>query len=657
VVTLKKGGVVIHRVTERFGFRTVEVRPGDGLYLNGRKVRLRGINRHSFWPDSGRTTSEALSRQDVALLKAMNVNAVRSSHYPPDRHFLEACDEEGLYVMDELPGWQAPYATAVGRPLVRAMVARDVNHPSVILWSSGNEGGHNPELDPEFAAHDPQGRPLLKPSGELGGILAQHYPDYATLQKALAGGTVYMPTELLHGLYDGGGGASLDDYWALMKNSAVSAGGFLWALLDEAVRRTDRGGQLDTDGNHGADGVVGPHREKEGSFYAIREIWSPIRVPLSVLPAGFDGRIPIENGYDFTDAARCRFRAHLVRFAAPGGPGGHDVVHELAPESPSIAPGQSGWLALDLPPSWRDSDALFLSVSDPQGRELHTWTWMIQGPSVVASRLRRRGSAAALGRDEGDRIVLTAGRTEIAIDKATGTLAAVRAGGTAISLSDGPVMVGKNVSGWLKELTHGPEGTDYVVRARLGGNLEELTWRLAGSGWLTLDYRFRLRDRDGHADHDFYGLTFRYPEALVTGVQWLGRGPYRVWKNRMRGPTFDVWTKPWNATDTGRSWDYPELKGYYASLYWARVGTREQDILVATDTEDLFLRLFTPSFADAMDASAAFPPGDISFLHGIAPIGMKFLEAGRLGPQGGRHAAAGDYTGRLHFLFGPGAAN
>ncbi|HYU42045.1 MAG TPA: glycoside hydrolase family 2 TIM barrel-domain containing protein, partial [Vicinamibacteria bacterium] len=360
VVTLSRGRSIVHRVRERFGFRTVEVRSGDGLYVNGRKVRLKGVNRHSFWPDSGRTTSAALSHGDVDLMKAMNVNAVRSSHYPPDTHFIEAADERGLYVVDELPGWQAPYDTAVGTRLAREMVVRDVNHPSVILWTSGNEGGHNPELDDLFGRYDPQRRPVLNPYATLSHVFAQHYPDYAALQKALSGDTVYLPTEFLHGLYDGGGGAGLDDYWSLVTKSRVSAGGFLWSFADEAVRRTDRGGALDTDGNHAPDGVVGPYREKEGSFYSIRDIWSPIQVPLKALGETFDGRVPIENRYDFTNADRCRFRVRLVRFRGPGGPGGHETVYEAVAPSPSIAPGETGTLVLELPSSWREADALLL---------------------------------------------------------------------------------------------------------------------------------------------------------------------------------------------------------------------------------------------------------------------------------------------------------
>jgi beta-galactosidase/beta-glucuronidase len=103
-----------HTVTTRFGFRTFEVRPRDGLYLNGQKITLKGANRHSFWPDSGRTLSRQVCYDDARLMKEMNMNAVRMSHYPPDPDFLEACDELGLYVLDELAGWHGFYDQPTG---------------------------------------------------------------------------------------------------------------------------------------------------------------------------------------------------------------------------------------------------------------------------------------------------------------------------------------------------------------------------------------------------------------------------------------------------------------------------------------------------------------------------------------------------------------
>ena len=132
-VMLTKNGKNIHTVTEKFGFRTVELRPGDGFYVNGTKIKFKGVNRHTHWPTTGRATNYSISLMDALLIKEMNMNAVRMSHYPPDRHFLDICDSLGLYVIDELTGWQSAYDTEVGKKLVRELIVRDMNHPSVVM--------------------------------------------------------------------------------------------------------------------------------------------------------------------------------------------------------------------------------------------------------------------------------------------------------------------------------------------------------------------------------------------------------------------------------------------------------------------------------------------------------------------------------------------
>ena len=330
----------------------MELRPRDGLYVNGVKVRLKGVNRHSFWPDSGRATSRAVSEMDVKLIKDMNMNAVRMSHYPPDRHFLEVCDELGLFVLDELTGWQHRYDTEVGRKLVRELVVRDVNHPSVIFWDNGNEGGFNYDLADDYHLYDPQKRPVIHPwQNEAGKINTTHYRAYdCCAGKYLDGPELVMPTEVLHGLYDGGHGAGLADLWSRMLQNPLAVGAFLWVLADEGIVRTDRDGALDTDGNHAPDGIVGPYREKEASFFTIKDVWSPVFLELGRLdrlPPTFDGRLRVENRYDFTDLDQVSFEWRLVRFAGPdSATAGHtDVARGRRPRRHSppaaVAPSRS----------------------------------------------------------------------------------------------------------------------------------------------------------------------------------------------------------------------------------------------------------------------------------------------------------------------------
>jgi beta-galactosidase/beta-glucuronidase len=110
-VTLKNGTTSLHTFTETLGFRTVELRPRDGLYVNGQKILFKGVNQGAFCPNSGRTTSRRISVADASLIQDMNMNAMRSSHYPLDEHFLQVCDSLGLFVIDELTSWQYPLTT------------------------------------------------------------------------------------------------------------------------------------------------------------------------------------------------------------------------------------------------------------------------------------------------------------------------------------------------------------------------------------------------------------------------------------------------------------------------------------------------------------------------------------------------------------------
>jgi beta-galactosidase/beta-glucuronidase len=177
-VSVKSGGQVLHTVTQKFGFRTAELRPQDGFYVNGTKVIFKGVCRHSSWPLTGRTLSKEISLLDIGLMKEMNMNAVRMSHYPPDQHFLDACDSLGLFVLDELTGWQAAYDTITGRRLVKELVTRDVNHPSIVIWDNGNEGGWNRALDNDYPLYDPQNRLVIHPWEKFNGTDTKHYPDY-----------------------------------------------------------------------------------------------------------------------------------------------------------------------------------------------------------------------------------------------------------------------------------------------------------------------------------------------------------------------------------------------------------------------------------------------------------------------------------------------
>ncbi|MHC4117245.1 MAG: glycoside hydrolase family 2 TIM barrel-domain containing protein [Planctomycetota bacterium] len=649
MVSLMAGGKAVHTRTERFGFRTFEVRPGKGLFLNGRKIRLKGVNRHCFWPDSGRCLSKQVSYDDVRLIKEMNMNAVRMSHYPPDKHFLEACDELGLYVLDELAGWQKPpYDTEIGKKLVRELVMRDLSHPCILFWDNANEGGWNRQLDDQFALYDPQKRTVLHPWENFNGIDTDHYEGYESVRKKLSGSTLFMPTEFLHGLYDGGHGAGLNDYWNLIQNSPLGAGGFLWALVDEGVVRTDKGGLIDTDGNHAPDGILGPYREKEASFYTIREIFSPVHIGLRDLPEDFSGRIGVENRYGFTDLQDCQFQWKLAKFPKPWEDEDEvEIVAEGSATSPSVKPGSEGTLKLDLPEDWRQAHALYLTAADPTAKDIWTWSWALQKDCATCHQYVDQESKkdAQIDVIESDtNLLVKVDALSLSFDRATGQLARVEKDGAKISLASGPRLV--TGASKLTELKHHRDGNDVFIEASYDEGLNA-KWKVYPSGWVRLNYRYELEGQ-----FDLMGITFDYPENKMQRMKWVGRGPYRVWKNRTKGGRLGVWSNDYKDHTPGVTWDFPEFRGYYTGWQWVAFETQEGRITLLNGTEDVFLGVYTPKNGpDPRRTELKLPATGISLLHSIPAIGTKFKNADEFGPESQRNTASGKYEGSVCFYF------
>ncbi|MGF7147234.1 hypothetical protein FHS96_000843 [Sphingomonas zeicaulis] len=437
-VTLFEGETAVHHVTRRFGFRTFEVRDGEGLFLNGQRILLKGVNRHSFRPETGRAISRADAYADVRSLRALNMNAVRMSHYSPEESFLDAADELGLYVIDELSGWQHAHGTEVGRKLIRELVERDVNHPSIVLWTNGNEGGWNRELDGDFALYDPQRRRVLHPWEAFGGIDTKHYPRYPDLQRRLAGPMLVMPTEFLHGLFDGGGGAGLDDYWGAITTSPRGAGGFLWNYADEGIARTDQGGRIDTYAAYAPDGIVGPHLEKEPSWYTVKEVWSPVQIAAPRLDAGFDGRLAVRNDHDFTALDQLSFRYEWVDFAGPSARGTVARVIAAADlKGPAVAPHAAGTLSVPPLAAGKRADALRLTAR--RGAEtLWTWVWPT-ADKPAAAPAPSRGEPRIV--KDGAALRLQVGAVSASFDPANGLLTGLGNGSRQHSFAAGPHLV------------------------------------------------------------------------------------------------------------------------------------------------------------------------------------------------------------------------
>lgn len=666
---IDKSGKPMHKESQKFGFRTVEVRESDGLYINGVRVNVRGVNRHSFRPESGRTLSKAKNIEDVLLIKGMNMNSVRLSHYPADPEFLQACDSLGLYVMNELGGWHGKYETAIGQKLIEGMIIRDENHPSVIWWSNGNEQGWNTELDGEFHKWDMQRRPVIHPQGNFGGFETMHYRSYGESQNYMRKPEIFMPTEFLHGLYDGGHGAGLDDYWKMMRKHPRCIGGFLWVLADEGVKRVDMDGFIDNQGNFGADGIVGPNHEKEGSYYTIKQIWCPVQIMNEQIDSKFDGKLEIENRYDFLNLNTVTFEWSQVKYPSVNSNASVKVLKKGTQKGADVKPHESG--VVSLPKMDPDADALIVKAVDKYGDELFAWTYVVKKTTPVAENVA--GNAPAHMETIQAVKVEANGRT-YEFDKKDGLLKSVVVNGRTIHFSNGPRFIGArradrsldqfynhdDLDAQKKNRTYTefPEaavftgfevkkaGNNLVVVANYRlGNMGQARWTIRPDGSALLDYTYNFS-----GVVDLMGIMFDYPESKVIRKSWLGDGPYRVWQNRLHGPQYGIWENDYNDPIPGESFLYPEFKGYFANVNWMEIKTQEGTIQIMNQTPDSYVGVYQPR--DGRDKILyTLPESGISILNVIPAVRNKVNATDLCGPSSQPKWVDGEYTGRLLFCF------
>ncbi|WP_195598500.1 glycoside hydrolase family 2 TIM barrel-domain containing protein [Bacteroides cellulosilyticus] len=671
---LDKEGKVLHHETETFGFRTIEVRESDGLYVNGVRINVRGVNRHSFRPESGRTLSKAKNIEDVLLMKGMNMNSVRLSHYPADPEFLEACDSLGLYVMDELGGWHGKYDTPTGVRLIEGMIERDVNHPSIIWWSNGNEKGWNIELDGEFHKYDPQKRPVIHPQGNFSGFETMHYRSYGESQNYMRLPEIFMPTEFLHGLYDGGHGAGLYDYWEMMRKHPRCIGGFLWVLADEGVKRVDMDGFIDNQGNFGADGIVGPHHEKEGSYYTIKQLWSPVQVMNTAIDRNFDGKLSVENRYDYLNLNTCRFIWQQVKFPSVTDASNTTtrILKQGEVQGSDVAAHGVG--VVDIKTSiLPEADALFLTVIDKYGHELWRWTFPVDKLNRETEQFSASSGRASYTETEKGITVKANGRTFV-FSKKDGQLKDVSVNNRKISFANGPRFIGArradrsldqfynhdDEKAKAKDRTYS-EFTDAAVFTKLDvkeeggnliltanyklGNLDKAQWTIHPDGMATLDYTYNFS-----GVVDLMGICFDYPEEQVLSKRWLGAGPYRVWQNRIHGAQYDIWENDYNDPIPGETFTYPEFKGYFGSVSWMSIRTKEGIISLTNETPDSYIGVYQPR--DGRDRLLyTLPESGISVLNVIPPVRNKVNSTDLCGPSSQPKWVDGSQTGRLVIRF------
>jgi hypothetical protein len=431
------------------------------------------------------------------------------------------------------------------------------------------------------------------------------------------------------------------------------AGAFLWSLHDEGVVRTDRGGAIDIAGNLAPDGIVGPHREKEASYYTIKEIWSPVYITDQTISPQFTGRLQVENRYLYTNLQQCKYTWRTVGFPIPTAVIQQaNTVAKGAGVLPSLLPGNRGSMQLSnfSNASLKGADVLYVTILNAAGDTVINRSWALRtGKQNLPGY---SPSTKAVEVTENDNLLsINCGGISYAFDKTTGFLSKVNNGKKMLSISGGPALAGAEAT--LTGMLYNRQGDSVMldVNYKIINGSYKVQWIFKAGKPAQLNYTYSLK-----GPQDFMGITFNYPEANITGMRWLGQGPYRVWKNRMKGQQYGVWQKGYNNTITGENWVYPEFKGWHANVGWVTIQNNEADFTVYTGNENIFLQMLQPQKpkgAKNDNTSPPFPAGSIGFMHAISAIGTKFQPAEVMGPQSQKSMQLNyaPLTGTLYFDF------
>lgn len=406
VSLLDGDGKTIERITRRVGIREISVK--NGIFMvNGVPVKLTGVCRHDVSAREGTAVGNDLWRKDLTLMKAANINAIRTSHYPYGSGFYDLCDEMGFYVADELPYCWAPVADASLEPAfaqrARETVARDKNHACVVMWAIGNEnkdGVNNQTVADLVKSLDPT-RPSLvscKKADLYGTDFDDlHYTNPDRMLKTLEDKErrakwpqVFLENPNVWDVRFGADYGCLDLWhevlgrtWDVVWNNAGIPGAFLWEWQDRAVADKCPTKLYQYDSTTGINylkvkGLVDAFRNTRPDYYQVKMVYAPIVVSPRLDPAAGPGKavIQVQNRYSFTDLSELATNWKLLKDGRPIDSG---TAH------PRLAPLSKGVIELPLSGNaMAKADTLRIDYDHPGGWNVVSYQFQLASPRITS---------------------------------------------------------------------------------------------------------------------------------------------------------------------------------------------------------------------------------------------------------------------------------
>ena len=323
-----KGNTIEH-FDYHLGVKKVEV-VGEVFKINGKNVKLRGVNRHDHHPKTGRYVDDATYEEDIRLMKQANINFLRTSHYPDREYLYELCDKWGIYVMDEANHETHGYGYAnkvMGEDLTfqkahvdraESLVKRDFNHPSIILWSLGNEGGVGPNIEAMYnkvKELDTTRPPFYDSDRRYSAIWDDSYlyPDNLRKNAQQVTDKPFMMREYAHAM--GNSCGNLQEYWDVIYADSSICGAAIWDWVDQGLERDGYyayGGDFGDKPNDGPfciNGLIAPDRKPHPHYYEVQYVYQPLQFVREA-----DGTIRIINRDYFTDPSEYEITRDTIKY-------------------------------------------------------------------------------------------------------------------------------------------------------------------------------------------------------------------------------------------------------------------------------------------------------------------------------------------------------
>ncbi|MFO8001477.1 MAG: glycoside hydrolase family 2 TIM barrel-domain containing protein, partial [Marinilabilia sp.] len=647
VIRLKtEEGKEIEGIQRQIGFRSIEIKQGQ-LMVNGIPVTLKGANLHEHHPETGHVMDEEMMMRDIKLMKRNNLNAVRLAHYPQPERWYELCDEYGLYVVDEAnieshglgygerslgkdPLWEKAHVERMTR-----MVERTKNHPSVIIWSMGNEGGNGVNFYAGYKAIkelDRTKRPVQYERTEIGSrfalefdwntdIIVPQYPSPETFEwfgeKTLD--RPFIPSEYAHAM--GNSTGNFQDYWDVINRYPQLQGGFIWDWVDQGLWKTNEDGErymayggdfgedMPSDGNFLLNGIVFADRTPQPGLHEVKKALEPVKFKPLRLDENV-ARLLVENHYDFTNLRECNLTANIM---ADG-----KILKEIDIPETAVAPHFGGVINFDISGISPQPDTeYFLELKAATTRK----QGIVPADHVVAREqiklpweAENQTESPAIDatvemEENADNYTFEAGRTTIVISKENGRIVSYLnknnellkdAGGPEPDLWRAPndndfgnQMPQRNIN-WKKvtknhplnemtaeETNHGNYRVNVSWDLSATGNQFHTTYTIRGDGSVHLQNNLDASSSE-ESDIPRVGMVMQLPREF-NQLTWFGKGPWENYTDRNTSSFVGLYSG--NAADQMVPYVRPQENGNKTEVRWAALTNDQGEGLLAVSNQ------------------------------------------------------------------------